>query len=103
MNSKTLLIINIVLIAISIVGISGSSYGLGMNSNNQSSPGYQTASIFLTVSVFMAVFFIITLLAQVLLATGAVSANFNVPTSIPTQPNPYSGANQIPAWALVQK
>jgi uncharacterized membrane protein YidH (DUF202 family) len=93
MNSKTLIIINICLLAVTIVGISGSSYGLGINQGNQSSAQYQSASIFLTISIFLCVFSIISLIALVLFSAvpmqnGVRSFVGNMPTASPMFPPP---------------
>lgn len=68
--SKTTLIINIVLICVSIAVISASSYGLGKSEVDKTSAAYISSTTFLSISVVLAVVFIMSLVILTVLSTG---------------------------------
>lgn len=59
--TKLMLIINIVILLIAIMTISATSYGLGINKDDKAGPAYQSASTFLTISIFFVIISIISL------------------------------------------
>jgi uncharacterized membrane protein YidH (DUF202 family) len=68
--NKTWIIINIVLLAITIAAIASASYGLGKEETNKSSPAYQAASQFLTISIILCIAFVISLIVLSVVASG---------------------------------
>lgn len=74
-SPNTWVIIFVMLIAICIAGISGSSYGLGLNNNDRNSPGYQASAILLSISIILCIVFIIALVVVSLYNTGVITAS----------------------------
>lgn len=67
-SSKTIVFGFIFLIAVMIIGISASSYGLGVSKDDKLSPEYQASTTFLTISVIGIVFLIVGLVATIILS-----------------------------------
>jgi hypothetical protein len=85
--SKTVLLINVAVIAVMIAVVSASSYGLGMNQNNQASAAYQSATSFLAISVILTIVSICSLIGLTLLSTGwtgSVVVGINTPGASPS-------------------
>lgn len=79
-TAKTIIIINVVLLAISIIVLSLSSYGLGINRDNQDSPAYQAASSFLSISAVSTVVLIISLIGMILFNVGCIGSSVKLST-----------------------
>lgn len=79
-TAKTIIIINVVLLAISIIVLSLSSYGLGINRDNQESPAYQAASSFLSISAVSTVVLIISLIGMILFNVGCIGSSVKLST-----------------------
>jgi Na+-driven multidrug efflux pump len=74
--NKTWVIVNIVLLAITIAAIASASYGLGKEETNKSSPAYQAASQFLTISIILCIVFVISLIILSVVASGGSTTQF---------------------------
>ena len=98
---STWMIINIVAISVFIAGISASSYGLGISQNDRNSPAYQSASVFLSISVILIIVSIITLFMLVLFNTSSVTLqnlqNFKNTGAQGILNSPYGNAGQVNA------
>lgn len=92
MEIKSIIMIIIFFIALTIAGISFSSYGLGNAQGDRSSSSYQTSSIILTISIILCVIFIISLVIAVLsiyniaTITGPQGQQLPVQQNFPIQP-----------------
>jgi uncharacterized membrane protein YciS (DUF1049 family) len=71
-STNSWIIILVLLIAISIAGISGSSYSLGIQQNDKTSTAYQVAASFLGISIVFCIAFMIGLVATVLYSNGII-------------------------------
>lgn len=89
-----LIYVAIAMLAISIGGISGSSYGLGITQKNRSSQGYLISTVMLSISLFIFVFSFAAIMAIVspdILTTVAKSIKpESQPLLVPTQAIPQS-------------
>lgn len=72
MNNKTYIIINIILLAVAIAGLTASAYGIGKQEVNKDGDAYTAATTFMGISLILVVIFIISLLILVLISSGGV-------------------------------
>lgn len=78
---KTIIIINILLVAVMIAVIAASAYGLGRNEFDKSSSAYQAGAAFLTIGVVLEIVFVVSLvfLAMYFSGTPGVTTPFALP------------------------